>query len=100
IAQSARRAAGRHIDRRLDQAERVTAVSGKAGDKGPVEKRGGECLKEACAWRDRENPSGHCVFARATAASAGAMASGVPTVIQCPRMMAPNSRPCSMARLK
>src|SRR5690606_23645219 len=82
IAQRAGGTTGRDIDGRFRQAQRVGAVAGKSGDKAALKKRFGKCGQKRRARGDRKNPGRHCVRASAMAASAGAMASGVPTVIQ------------------
>ena len=104
-AQFTRGAPGRHVDGDVRQRQRVVSRS-ETGYEPSVRQRLGQRRQEGYAGRDRENTrrgaAGHVskARARATAASAGAIASGVPTVIQLPQRGMPNSRPATIAASK
>ena len=95
-AQRAGGAAGRQIDGDGGKRERI-AVGAKAGHQFAGGQRVGQRRQEGRAGRDGKNARRsfprHDTLAAAIAASASVMASGVPTVIQRPRMRQPKRRP-------
>ncbi len=104
-AQRPRGAARRHVDGDVGQRQGVAVVA-EARHQPPLPQRLGERRQEGDAGRNGEEPAAVAprhrpgVPKRATASSAAAIASGVPTVTQWPPILTPNSRPASMAASK
>src|SRR5690606_14968527 len=97
-AQGAGRTPRRHVDRRRGKRQRIAVVR-KTRNDAAIEKRLGQRFEEIRTGGNRQNPR-HCAPSAAMVLSASPIASGVPTVIQCPCMSEPNRRPLAMALSK
>lgn len=100
------RTARRHVDRHIGQRQWIGGIVGEAWNEPTIDEARRDRFQEGQARGDREDAPApaarHAAASRYVpmTASAAPMASGVPTVIQCPSSMRPKSRPFSMARSK